>query len=67
MLEKEYIFKILAFLKARNKNVFATWQEELVLNGSIATIVNVSNESISLAFEHQENALFYISWQKCVG
>jgi len=54
MLEKEYIFKILAFLKARNENLFVKWQEESVLNGSIATIVNVSNEIISLAFEHQE-------------
>jgi len=60
MLEKEYIFKILEFLKARNKNVFVAWQEESVLNGSIATIVNVSNKSIYLAFEYQET-LYSIS------
>ncbi len=60
MLEKEYIFKILTFLKARNKNVFATWQEESVLNGNIATIANVSNDTISLAFEHQDT-LYSIS------
>jgi len=54
MLENEYIFKILTFLKARNKHVFLVWQEETGLNGDLANVVDVFDDSALFSLEHQD-------------
>ena len=45
MLEKDYVMKILSFLKAKNKHVFLVWQEETGLNGDLAKVVDVFDDS----------------------
>ncbi len=48
---KLYILKILNFLKARNKRVFITWQENSSLNGSYANIIAANENGVLLSFE----------------
>jgi len=54
MLEKDYAMKILSFLKAKNKHVFLVWQEETGLNGDLAKIVDVFDDSALFSVEHQD-------------
>jgi len=54
MLEKDYAMKILSFLKAKNKHVFLVWREETGLNGDLAKIVDVFDDSALFSVEHQD-------------
>ena len=54
MLEKDYVINILSFLKAKNKDVFSVWQEETGLNGDLAKIVDVFDDSALFSVEHQD-------------
>ena len=54
MLEKDYAIKILSFLKAKNKHVFLVWQEDTGLNGDLAKIMDVFDDSALFSVEHKD-------------